>query len=276
MPTPPVQRTFLAGLVTLMLAAPGAARDFRSYTPSSLLAPGEWEIQTFHNVYTQTAFFDDNGKRTDSGARATYYTGLLAVTMGRSGWNPGVDLVLRSVDDGAFAGGNASRTALSAVEPRVELTPFRRYPRLSVETGVRIPLGSDLEGDASRPFLDWDDPIWNTHIFFDQELGEQLFAYFEGGTQLRWDRGASDVQLTTPLKAILNLIPTERWTLYLPLEVAPDWIGDPRGNYYSQVGLGAKYRPVPAVELETLGTVFPFGRNAGAGATLNLGIRIIP
>ena len=34
--------------------------------------------------------------------------------------------------------------------------------------------------------------------------------------------------------------------------------------------------PTPTVEFETLGTVFPFGRNSGAGSTINLGIRIIP
>jgi hypothetical protein len=61
--------------------------------------------------------------------------------------------------------------------------------------------------------------------------------------------------------------------VFAPLEVAPDWIGEPRGNYWSQAGAGLKFRPARSVEIETLLTWFPRGRNAGAGRTFNLGAR---
>jgi hypothetical protein len=83
-------------------------------------------------------------------------------------------------------------------------------------------------------------------------------------------------QVTSPAKAILNWEPDERWTVYAPVEVAPDWLGDAAGNYYSQIGLGAKYRPGNGdSEIEVLWTTFPSGRNAGAGQTVNLGLRFL-
>jgi hypothetical protein len=41
----------------------------------------------------------------------------------------------------------------------------------------------------------------------------------------------------------------------------------------SGFGVGAKIRPAPNLEIETIATVFPLGRNAGAGGTVNLGLR---
>ena len=65
----------------------------------------------------------------------------------------------------------------------------------------------------------------NTRVFWDQRLTGKLFTYAEAGTQLRYDSGAGDAQLTTPLQLILNWLPTERWTLYVPVSAAPDWVG---------------------------------------------------
>jgi hypothetical protein len=73
-----LRATVLGILAAAALAAvPGSGwtRDLRSYGPSTLLAPGESELKLFHNLYTQTRFFDDDGDRLDQGARSTWYTG---------------------------------------------------------------------------------------------------------------------------------------------------------------------------------------------------------
>ncbi len=265
-------------LSALSAAGPASAggRDLRDFTPSQQLSAGEVEIQTFHNVYTQTEFFDDDGKRRDAGGRSTYYTGTFSFTSGwRPRFNPGIDLTLRHVTDETFPAGNDSRTRLTAVTPRLEWAPFRRFPAVSWETGLRIPLSSDLEGRSGDPFLDWDDLIWTNRIFFDVRFGPETWAYLESGAQVRFDDDQNDIQITTPVKAIVNANVSRRWSVYVPLDVSPDWVGSARGNFYSQAGAGLKYRPVGWLELEALATWFPFGRNAGAGRTFNLGLRTV-
>jgi hypothetical protein len=267
----------IAGLLLATLCAGHArALDLVSTTPASLLREGEIEAKLQFARYTQTEYFDDRGRRT-AGARATYTTGTLSILVGSSGaWNPGVEITLRSVRDDAFPSETRSRTTLTAVHPRVKLAPWRRLPTLSVETGLRLPVAHGLGGSSRRPFLDWDDPIWNTRLLLDLRLRRAMYAYLEAGAALRVDAHAGDAQLTTPLQAILNWIPVERWTFYVPVAVAPDWIGDPRGDYWSQIGLGAKFRPRSDVELEALATTLPAGRNAGAGRNLLLGVRVAP
>jgi hypothetical protein len=98
--------------------------------------------------------------------------------------------------------------------------------------------------------------------------------YLEAGGSVRMAGDAS--QLTTPFKAIVTWEPSPRWSLYVPVEIAPDWLGDSSGSFYSQAGLGGKVRPRRGdVELEALWTAFPAGRNAGAGQTFNLGVRFV-
>lgn len=256
-------------------AGPAWGRDLRDYGPSALLAPGESELKIFHNLYTQTEFFDEDGNRTDQGARSTWYTGTASLRWGwREGWNPGIELTVRHVKDRTRLPDFDSRSGLTAVTPNLQLLPSARVPSVTVRTGLRIPLRSDLEGDAREPFLDFEDPAWTLQLLHDRIVGPGLRLYLEAGSFLRI--AGDDSQLTTPLKAIVNLEPGERWTLYVPLEVSPDWWGDGGGDYFTQAGIGGKLRPADgSAEVEVLWTAFPMGRNAGAGQTFNLGVRFV-
>ncbi len=253
-------------------------RDLRDYTPSTLLLPGEAEVRTFHNVYTQTEFFDDDGTRQDAGARSTYYTGSVSMTWGwRRNVNPGFDLILRHVSDNTFPAAASDRTGITAIEPRVEFIPLQEFSAVALQTGLRFPIGSDLEGDGTRPFLDWDDVVWNNRLSMDWTFSSDFYVYLESGARIRFgsDDGTDDGQVTVPTKVIPNYHVSDRWTTYLTFETESDWVGDAAGNYFVQTGLGAKYRPRPWLELETLVTTFPAGVNAGAGRTMNLGLRIL-
>jgi hypothetical protein len=252
-----------------------AARDLRDYSPSTLLVPGESELKLFHNLYTQTRTFDDAGRRTDPGARSTWYTGTATLRVGwRPRANPGVDVTVRAVKDGTRLPSFDSRSGLTAISPWVQIAPLRSRPELTVRTGLRIPLGSELEGDGKRPFLDFADPAAFALLLRDAPLGSAFRLYLEGGGVVRIAGDAS--QLTSPARAILNLEPSGRWSLYVPAEMQRDWLGDAAGSWWAQTGLGAKLRPGDgSAELEVLWTAFVAGRSAGAGQTFNLGIRFL-
>ena len=263
-----------AAVVLLATVAPAMSRDLRAYGPSTLLVPGESELKIFNNLYTQTAFFDDDGNRVDQGARSTWYTGTAAL---RVGWTPrvnaGVEITVRAVKDGTRLPDFQGRSGLTAVTPRLQFAPFSGTRWLTLQAGVRFPLGSDLEGDSRDPFLDFAHPAFVGQILCDHPLSGSFRLYAEVGGFARM--AGDESQLTTPLKAIVNFEPSSRWTLYLPVEASPEWLGDSSGNYFTQVGLGGKIRPGTGAELEALWTVFPMGRNAGAGQTFNVGIRFV-
>ena len=56
---------------------------------------------------------------------------------------------------------------------------------------------------------------------------------------------------------------------------SPFWDTRHMRGYYTQFGPGMKYQLTSSLELEALYSVFPIGKEAGAGQTLNFGIRLI-
>lgn len=266
--------------ITLPLAGGGdVARadesgSLRALTPSALLEPGAWELQVFQNLYTQTELWNAAGERTDQGGRSTYFT---AIVSAKRGWtsraNLGLDMLVKSVHDDRFADDRDARTAVTAVVPSFVVSPAPSLDRLAIETGVSIPAASDLDGADGRPFLDEGDVAWLLSVYCDLPLAERVLAYLQAGSVTRFaDDGA---QLTTPLLAFLNVYASDRWTITAPLEASIRWVRGGSEDWYAQVGIGAKFLVTPSVELETIATVFPAGRNTGAGQTINLGVRVL-
>ncbi len=258
-------------------------RQLQNFTPSTMLRRGEMEIKLFNNLYTQTAYFDDNGTRRQQGGRSTYFTGIVYVLAGVSPRiNAGADVYFKSVRNDAagssplsvfrFGSGPNARTAVAIIAPKIKFVPFPALTRLAVQMQLLIPVASDLQGmQGNRPFLEYDDVQWWTQFFYDHRFSPEVYLYLENGVYIRFDR--TDPALLTPVKAIVNYLPTHRWTTYVQAELAPTWDGFGWSNYYSQVGAGVKFFLRPNLELESLVTVFPFGKNGGAGQTYNFGIR---
>ena len=48
--------------------------NLQAYTPSILLLPGQFEVKQFNNLYTQTAFFNEDGDKVNLNERPTYFT----------------------------------------------------------------------------------------------------------------------------------------------------------------------------------------------------------
>ena len=299
-------RTLLAAILSAWPAGPAVAaegaaddpppaasalrprRDLSGFTPASLLAPGETRIVVFQSVYTQTRFFDAAGVRRDAGGRATYATTLVSWSRGaspRRTW--GVDASVRSVRDEVAARRDPPaetdrRTALAWIAPRMETAPWRAHPAWSVETAVRIPTARHLDGtdgaDAdARPegaFVDTGDPTLVLRLRTDRGSGRRAYVYAELGGELRIDRHGPD-GAATPAQLILHALPADRWTLSLPLAFTPYWGGAANGDWSSQVGLGAKFRPRSGLEVESVVTIVPAGRNQGAGSAFSLGVRLV-
>ena len=257
----------------------------QDYTPGTLLQPGQLEVKVFNNLYTQTAFFNENREKIDQGIRSTYFTSITNVLYGiKANFNVGFDLYVKSVlnsrEDSSpfslfsFPSHNMARTAISAIAPKIKVAPFSSIPSLSFQTSVLFPLAEDLEGrNNDRPFLDYKGIQWWTQVFYDYSINEDWLLYFENDYFWRLDATAEN--FVTPLKAILQHYPTPRWVVYALGDFSPSWDGFKLSTYYGQAGVGAKYLILPFLEVESLFTIFPFGKNKGAGRTYNIGFRFL-
>ncbi len=267
------------------ISGPYGLANLQAYTPSTLLKIDEVEIKFFNNLYTQTAFFDDNGDKVDENRRSNFFTGIVNFLYGLDApFNIGFDLYFRSVfiDPASgstfnifkFQGGPNARTAIAQIAPKVKFAPFRWLPSLAIQTSLLFPTANDLEGsEIGEPFLEREGMQWWTQLFYDLPLGSKFLLYLESDFFYRWHNEVNE--LRTPFKAILNFYPSTKWTVYLPTEYTPTWDGGSVSSYFIQVGLGLKYQLFQSLELETLYTTFPIGKNGGAGQTYNFGIRYI-
>jgi len=252
----------------------------RDLTPSTILAPGQWEAKLFTGVYTQTHFFDEDGERRDAGARSTYVTSVASLLRGVAArWNAGLDVTVRGVRDESFPQEHQERWALASLAPKVKWAPWESQPTLSVQGSFSIPVASALAGGDGEPFLDFGDPVAAAQLFYDWRHSASWLTYLEQGAFVRFARvdenesvGADDA-FTTSSKAIVNFYPTRAWTTYAAEELLFDWKRDGGPDWYFQTGLGLKRTIGNSLELELLGTAFPWGRNKGAGNTLGLGLR---
>ena len=266
--------------------------NLQSFTPSTLLVRGQFDVKIFNNLYTQTAFFDDSGSRRDAGRRDTYFTSIISLQVGYSSrLNLGLDLYPKAVRVGSegssaldvlqFSTNSNARAALAAVAPKVKFVPFKNNTRLAAQVTVYIPVVSDLEGiESGRPFLDYDNVQTWVQAFYDVSINQSLLLYLEGGLFFRFDNDEDLInhEVTYPLKAILNYFPSQKLTLYASSEFTPSaqW-QDPSlfSTLFTQFGVGAKYQITPRFEIESLVTLFPYGINRGAGQTYNLGFRFV-
>jgi hypothetical protein len=254
--------------------------NLQAYTPSTLLLPGQIELKQFNNLYTQTAFFDQDGEKVDLNNRSTYYTGIIYFLYGfKSRVNIGFDLYFKAVHNSELSGspfsvfqfsGMNSRSSLTSIVPKVKFTPISQLNNLSLQTLLLIPLAEGLE---AFPFLEYDDVQWWTQLFYDLQLKDQFLIYLESGLYLRFD--SNETVPSTPLKLILNYYPSDRWTFYLPTEIFPNWDNFSWSSYFFQAGIGGKYQITANIELELLYTRFLLGKQSGAGLTYNLGFRFI-
>lgn len=268
-----------------------ASSNVAIYTPSVLLRHQQFEVQLFNNLYTQTAWRNENGEKTSINGRDTYNTLLITFNYGisKSGrFNLGLDVNLRSVrtdlentnaiDIFKLEQNNISRTTISTLGPKIKWNPIRSIPKFSIQSSFLIPVADSLETKQNRPWLDYERNTWWTQFFWDRPIGNKFQLFAEADILLRMPKFGSSLSyyetiLSTPLSVFFSYFPTPKSTVYVSYQYSPTLTSLP--SYYMQAGLGAKYQIFEKVQLEMSYTNFFAGISNGAGNTYNVGLRYI-
>lgn len=257
------------------------------YTPSSMLAWGQWEAKFFQQVYSQTHYFDGQGRPQPQYVRSSYYTGIASLTLGCKSWfNFGVEAWLRSVRIDApgsspfkvlsFQSGPNSRSALSAIGPRLKFQPFKELRGFTVQTSLLIPVGSDMEANSrNQPYLATENLQWWTQFYYTLPIRMRwlLFAQVDAFASLNTG-GKEQTQASSfalPVSVYMSYFPTQRLTIYVFNQVWPTV-----STIWYQAGFGAKYRLTEGFELECSYGRFLAGIDAaGQANAFNFGLRLV-
>jgi hypothetical protein len=261
-------------------------------TPSVLYTKGQWEYKHFNNLYSQTEGFDNEGNKVKYNNRGSYLSSINQVSFGvNSRFNIGFDFWIKSVRiDNTnsspfttllFQNNPNTRTALSGIGPKVKFQPFKQLSRLSIQSTFLFPTAQDLEGVSNgRPFLSQDSYISITQVFYDQAVGKKIQLFFSLSPWVYIQKkpvpNISRTSLSSPLDIFASYFPTDRLTLYLQQGYWPNFGDNGIASWFGQQGLGTKYQIIRGkLEIETSYTKFTMGRNQGAGATYNFGLRFM-
>lgn len=256
-----------------------SANDNR-YVVSAAIPKGTTETKIFNNLYTQKT--GDGTTLTD---RSNFFTSNLSFLYGvNNRFNAGLDLRYRRVSNDAadtspFAVlGNPStaqtRQGITNLGPKIRWAPTSALPNFSIQSTFSIPVGTDLEGNADQPYIDWDGSIWWTQFFNDFTIGSR-FSLFTEVDVLIEDIGKGDLnRFSTPVTAIISFFPNPKTTIYALSSYSPYW--QETYDYFAQAGVGAKYQFTPNFEVELLYTGFTNGflqSINGQASTFNIGFR---
>lgn len=260
----------------------GAANDAR-YVVSSAIPKGSVELKVFNNLYTQRTGSEEN--LTD---RATFFTTSLTALYGVSNrFNAGISTRYRRVRNDqlpsspldVFGSGEAgtSRSGITAFGPQIRYAPFEKLENFSIQSSFVFPIGEDLAGSATEPYIDWNGATWHTQFFNDISIGSRFSIFTEIDFLLEDIGNKADGHInrfSTPGILIFSYFPNPKTTLYTIGGFSPFWQSE--FDYFVQGGFGAKYQFTPNFELELLYTSFTnkFLRDTGGdAATFNFGIR---
>lgn len=289
----------------------GDESNIFTYTPSRLLKKGQFEIQLFNNLYTQTAYRDGNRDKVELDTRDTYYSALFYALYGiskSSKVNVGFDINLKSVYIDTTKGSplnvfrfdktSHSRTAITSLGPKIKFQPFRNFSSFSIQSAFWIPVAEDLESIeemSDYPWMDYNMYTWWNQFFYDKNLGSQWQLFLEADLLFRFKTKNSNIptHVDVPLSVFVSWFPLRNTTIYYQLQYSPRFqletsyatddnqeqnpIAEPFDliSDYAHTGLGVKFQITPNFFIEASSTYFFTSLNGGAGTTFNLGFRFI-
>lgn len=250
------------------------------YRTSSLLMEGGYEFKLFNNIYTQTSYAGTSELLT----RDTYFSAFMQMLYGYNDkLDIGLDLVYKSnvlqdqadssplnslrFDRSSVARINSSGDSirdgynkalitksdagLSHIGPKVKFNPIKKFPNLTIQQTVYIPIQQTLDPTT----------VSFTQLFYDKPLGPKSQLFIELSS---WTRINETVEPDVFFKVFGSYFPNRKFTIYGMVNI-------PR-----EVGAGVKYYIVPNFEVEFLYTYFlPIEKFVGFThpSTLNFGIR---
>jgi hypothetical protein len=264
----------------------------QEFTPSVLYSKGQWEYKNFNNLYSQTSGYDKEGNKVKYNNRGSYFSSINQILFGvNSRVNVGLDFWIKSVriDETnslpfatlTFQNSPNTRTALSSIGPKVKIQPFKRLSHLSIQTTFLIPIANDQEGVINgKPYLSQDSYTSITQIFYDQAVGRKLQFFFSLSPWVYIKKkvvpNASRMGVSSPLDFFVSYFPTDRLTIYMQQGFWPNYGTSGIASWFRQEGLGAKFQIIKGkLEVEGSYTKFTMGKDQGAGATFNFGLRFM-
>lgn len=260
--------------------------NIQTFTPSALFEKGQFEVNTFTNLYRQTAIRDREGNTVSLNERQLFINSVWQFTYGVSDnkrFNIGLDVNVNHANYKPKGEGlNYTRTVVSAIGPRIKWNPFKSLPRFSLQSSLTFPIAKDLQGAESGRFVAWDKKTWWTQLFFDKNIGSQFQLFLEADVLLRFnDLNFEEDFFRTPVSAFFSYFPSQKLTFYTMLQHSPAFgkqgaISDfGQIRWFTQAGVGGKYQLSKRLQLELSYTNFFQSRADGAGQTFNLGLRYI-
>ncbi len=277
--------------------------NLQIFTPSALFTKGEFEVNVFNSIYSQRSIRNKDGELIDLGETQNFFTSMIMFTTGvseKTRFNIGLDVfvskarytpgevsaldVFSGSDDASF-----NKTVVSYVAPRIKWVPFKKVPRLSIQSALWIPVNDQLE---SERFIAHDRYTWFTQVFFDKNLGDDFQIFLEADLLYRFANSELHNHdfFRTPVSAFLSYFPTSNSTVYVFSQYSPrfettlevDNTGEMEmieefglSSWFTQFGVGGKYQITDAFGIELSYSNFALSRSEGAGHTLNFGIRYI-
>ncbi|MFK8008620.1 MAG: DUF547 domain-containing protein [Saprospiraceae bacterium] len=255
------------------------------YVVSSTIKKGSFEIKVFNNLYSQRT--GNEGNLTD---RSTFNTTSLSVLYGLTNrFNIGFNTRYRRVRNDRLPSsplavfgndledGESARQGITAFGPQIRYAPVPKWENFSIQSSFVFPIGEDLAGNSTQPYIDWNGATWWTQVFNDFPIGTN-FSLFTEVDFLLEDIGRKEEnsnRFSTPATVIFSYNPSPKITLYSLGGFSPFW--QTEFDYFVQGGLGAKYQFTPNLELELLYTDFSnkfLSQTGGQAATYNVGLRI--
>jgi len=262
------------------------AANSARYIVSSTIPKGGVEVKIFNNLYTQRTTNNEGALAN----RSTFFTTSLSFLYGvNNRFNAGFVTRYRRVRNdnlpsnatavfGSSTGeGVSQRTGLTAFGPQIRYAPVEKWENFSIQSSFVFPIGEDLAGSSSQPYIDWTGSTWNTQLFNDFSIGNSFSLFTELDILIEDIGNADDGHLnrfSTPATLILSYNPNQKTTLYALGGFSPYWQSE--FDYFAQGGFGAKYQFTPNLELELLYTGFTnqfLSDTGGKAATYNVGFR---
>jgi hypothetical protein len=260
----------------------------QTYTPSVLLKKGQLDFQLYQNIYTQTAYRDQNAVYTEAQTRSTYYSAIFNFLTGvddNGRINIGLDVNLKSVfidpeKESPFKiltlkNTVNQRTTISTLGPKIKIAPLKKVKNFSIQSVFLIPVSDSLSTSTSQPWLDYESYTSWTQFFFDHSFKKfQLFLEADLLFRIPKENEYGSYSLTTPITSFISYFPNPKSTLFGMIQYAPS-ITQER-TYYAQTGFGGKYQLSNSLGLELMySNFFSSGIWGGTGETFNLGLRYI-
>lgn len=260
--------------------------NIQEYTPSKLLAKGQWDIKWFNNLYTQTKSTFSSGKE----ARQTFFTSSFDIFTGVSEEGK-LDLgLLIEIRSNVIGGRDAldvfqfdsesstARSGITSFAPAIKFNPIKNINNFTIQTAFHIPLVD--EETSNGVYLDQKGFTFQNRFFYDISFSSGMWQLFsELNTEYHFGKkedSFANNSLSLSPGLFLSYFPNSKFTIMVLAQHSQRIdLGNDFSQDYTALGGGAKYQLSNVLNLEAFYTNFVRGNSTGLGETFNIGLRAL-